>query len=224
MVTASDTLPFRARSTMQGKARSAISTSRRMLLCYQAAVRTGAHNMTTTASNAYPDKPTEGRWALGHRLPTAGPGRGRQDRQAPGQDRTGGTTEKMADTKTLTPAMVGTGILAGVAFNFSVMTLLNESAQDKVDKATGPLSARISEMDKRVTDRFDAVDKRMERLDGRVDKVEERLSRIESRLDRVDARFDAVHARFDAVDARFDAVDKHFESIDAKLNLLLKRR
>ncbi|WP_349609629.1 hypothetical protein [Cupriavidus sp. DF5525] len=180
--------------------------------------------MHTTTSNAYPDKPTEGRWALGHgsrRLD-----RDEVDKIARRRVRIEleAQQKKMADTKTLTPAMVGTGILAGVAFNFSVMTLLNESAQDKVDKATGPLSARISEMDKRVTDRFDAVDKRMERLDGRVDKVEERLSRIESRLDRVDARFDAVHARFDAVDARFDAVDKHFESIDAKLNLLLKRR
>ncbi|MFS8976045.1 hypothetical protein PO002_16310 [Cupriavidus necator] len=179
---------------------------------------------TTTASNAYQDKPTEDRWALRHgsrRLD-----RDEVDKIARRRVRIEleAQQKKMADTKTLTPAMAGAGILAGVAFVFSVMTLLNESTQDNVEKAIGPLAARSAEMDKRITDRFDAVDKRIERLDGRVDKVEERLSRIESRLDRFDARFDAVDARFNAVDARFDGVDKHFESLDAKLNLLLKRR
>ncbi|WP_354686207.1 hypothetical protein [Cupriavidus necator] len=173
--------------------------------------------MTTTASNAYQDKAAADHWPLHQRVRRLD--REEIDKIARRRVRIEleAHAKKMADTKTLTPAMVGTGILAGIAFAFSVMTLLNDSTQDKVDKATGPVSARLIEIDKRVTDRFDVADKRMERLEGRVDKVEERLSRIESRLDRFDTRFDAV-------DARFDAVDRQFESIDTKLNLLLKRR
>lgn len=74
------------------------------------------------------------------------------------------------------PAMVVTGILAGVAFVFSVMSWLNESTQDKIDKATGPLTARITEMDRRLTGRLDALDARIERLEVRVDKQFENVN------------------------------------------------
>ncbi|WP_454741476.1 hypothetical protein [Cupriavidus necator] len=166
--------------------------------------------MTTTASNAYQEKPTEDRWALRHgsrRLD-----RNEVDKIARRRFRIEleAQQKKMAVAKTLSPAMVAAGILAGMAFVFSVMTWLGESAQDKIDKAIAPIPVRIAELDTRVTGRLDALDKRMDRMEGRVDKVEERLSHIDSRLDRVDARFDAVDARF--------------ESIDTKLNLLLKRR
>ncbi|XYI31308.1 hypothetical protein MNJPNG_03985 [Cupriavidus oxalaticus] len=72
--------------------------------------------------------------------------------------------------------MVVTGILAGVAFVFSVMSWLNESTQDKIDKATGPLTARITEMDRRLTGRLDALDARIERLEVRVDKQFENVN------------------------------------------------
>ncbi|EYS88562.1 hypothetical protein CF68_35190 [Cupriavidus sp. SK-4] len=72
--------------------------------------------------------------------------------------------------------MVGTGILAGVAFVFSVMTWLNETTQDKVDKATAPLATRMTEMGRRLTDRLDAVDAHIERLEVRVDKQFETIN------------------------------------------------
>lgn len=166
--------------------------------------------MTTTASNAYQEKPTEDRWALRHASRRLD--RNEVDKIARRRFRIEleAQQKKMAVAKTLSPAMVAAGILAGMAIVFSVMTWLGESAQDKIDKAIAPIPVRIAELDTQVTGRLDALDKRMDRMEGRVDKVEERLSHIESRLDRVDARFDAV--------------DAHFESLDAKLNLLLKRR
>lgn len=129
-----------------------------------------ARNMTTTASNASEDKRTDGRLPFRHdsrRLD-----RGEIDRIAARRVRIEleARRGKTAATKPLSPAMVGTGILAGVAFVFSVMTWLNETTQDKVDKATAPLATRMTEMDRRLTDRLDAVDARIERLEVRVDK------------------------------------------------------
>ncbi|MCY1295353.1 hypothetical protein D9M68_659100 [compost metagenome] len=77
-----------------------------------------------------------------------------------------------AAPKPFNPAMVGTGILAGIAFIFSVMSWLNEGTQDKVGKITGPLASQITEMGRRLTGRI-------ERLESRVDKVDERLLDIE---------------------------------------------
>ncbi|WP_151071293.1 hypothetical protein [Cupriavidus oxalaticus] len=119
--------------------------------------------------------------------------------------------------KPFNPAMVGTGILAGIAFIFSVMSWLNEGTQDKVGKITGPLASQVTEMDRRLTGRI-------ERLESRVDKVDERLLDIEKRLERIDGRFDAVDARFDAVDKQFATVNRHFDAVNEKLELLLKRR
>jgi septal ring factor EnvC (AmiA/AmiB activator) len=132
--------------------------------------------------------------------------------------------EKTAATRRLNPAMVGTGILAGVAFVFSVLTVLNQATQDKVDKATAPLAARTTEMGGHIMARFNAVDQRMDRLEVRVDKVEARLAHIDSRLAHIDSRLAHIESRLERFDARFDAVDKQFESINTKLNLLLRRR
>lgn len=122
-----------------------------------------ARNMTTTASNASEDKRTDGRLPFRH-------GSRRLDRDEIDRIELEARRGKTAATKPLSPAMVGTGILAGVAFVFSVMTWLNETTQDKVDKATAPLATRMTEMDRRLTDRLDAVDARIERLEVRVDK------------------------------------------------------
>ncbi|MEM5428917.1 hypothetical protein [Cupriavidus oxalaticus] len=83
---------------------------------------------------------------------------------------------EMAAAKPMNPAMVLTGILAGVAFIFSVMSWLNESTQDKIEKATGPLASRITEMDRRLTGRLDAVDARIERLEASVGKQFENVN------------------------------------------------
>lgn len=87
--------------------------------------------MTTTASNAYQEKPTEDRWALRHASRRLD--RNEVDKIARRRFRIEleAQQKKMAVAKTLSPAMVAAGILAGMAFVFSVMTWLSESAQDK---------------------------------------------------------------------------------------------
>ncbi|SOZ37230.1 hypothetical protein [Cupriavidus neocaledonicus] len=88
--------------------------------------------MTTTASNTFHDKRTEGPQPFRHgfkridrdEIDTIAARRVRIELEA----RQG----KTAAARPLGPAMVGTGILAGVAFFFSVMTWLNETTQDKV--------------------------------------------------------------------------------------------
>lgn len=114
--------------------------------------------------------------------------------------------EKTA-VKPFNPTMVGTGILAGVAFVFSVMSWLNESTQDKIDKTTGPLASRITEMDRRLTGRLDAVDARIERLEVRVER-----------------EFENINAKVENINAKVDNVSAKVENINAKLDLVLKRR
>jgi hypothetical protein len=87
---------------------------------------------------------------------------------------------------------IGTGVLAGVAFVFSVMTWLNEATQDKLDKATAPLATRMTEMDRRFTERFDAADARMERFETRVDRLE---ARFEKEFETVNTKLDLLLKR-----------------------------
>ncbi|QBY52379.1 hypothetical protein [Cupriavidus oxalaticus] len=135
--------------------------------------------------------------------------------------------EKTA-AKPFNPAMVVTGILAGVAFVFSVMSWLNESTQDKIEKATGPLASRITEMDRRLTGRLDAVDSRIERLEVRVEKgfeeFNEKLENVNAKLGNVNAKVDNVNAKVDNVNAKVDNVNAKVDNVNAKLDLLLKRR
>ncbi|RWA50271.1 hypothetical protein AU476_28220 [Cupriavidus sp. UYMSc13B] len=132
--------------------------------------------MTTTASNTSEDKHADGRLPFRHGFSRLD--RDEIDRIAARRVRIEleARRGKTAATKPHSPAMVGTGILAGVAFVFSVMTWLNETTQDKVDKATAPLATRMTEMDRRLTDRLDAVDARIERLEVRVDKQFETIN------------------------------------------------
>lgn len=85
----------------------------------------------------------------------------------------------------ISPASVFSGVGAGIALIFSVMAWITASAQDKVDKGTGPLSVRLDEMDRRLTGRLDAVDKRLDRIEAHAEKTDERLSSIERKLDQL---------------------------------------
>jgi len=116
--------------------------------------------------------------------------------------------------KPVNPAMVVTGILAGIAFVFSVMSWLNESTQDKIDKATGPLASGITEMDRRLTGRLDAVDARIDRLEVRVEKE----------FENVNAKLESVNAKVDNVNTKVENLNAKVENINAKLDLVLKRR
>lgn len=148
----------------------------------QAAIQTWVQNMTTTASNTFHDERPEGRQPFRrgskridrNEIETIAARRVRIELEV----RQG----KTAATRPLGPAMVGTGILAGVAFVFSVMTWLNDATQDKVDKATAPLASRMAETDRRITDRLDALDTRIERLEVRVDK---QFETINTKLDQL---------------------------------------
>lgn len=82
----------------------------------------------------------------------------------------------------------GAGVGATLAAIFSVMTWLNATTQDKLDKGTAPLNMQISQMDKRVTGRFDSLDKLVEKGTSRLDAVEGRLGTIEMRLERIDSK------------------------------------
>lgn len=111
----------------------------------------------------------------------------------------------------ISPASVFSGVGAGIALIFSVMAWITASAQDKVDKGTGPLSVRIDEMDRRLTGRLDAVDKRLTDSLGAFDRrLTESLNGIDKRLDRIEA-----HA---------EKTDERLSSIERKLDQLVRRR
>ncbi|CAG9182310.1 hypothetical protein CURE108131_08380 [Cupriavidus respiraculi] len=111
----------------------------------------------------------------------------------------------------ISPANVFSGVGAGIALIFSVMAWITASAQDKVDKGTGPLSVRIDEMDRRLTGRLDAVDKRLTDSLGAFDRrLTESLNGIDKRLDRIEA-----HA---------EKTDERLSSIERKLDQLVRRR
>jgi hypothetical protein len=151
-----------------------------------------ARNMTTTVSDSDHDKRTRGRLPPRHgfrRIESNNIARivarrvGAELQARPGQ---------VAAARPLPATAIGTGVLAGVALVLSVMTWLNEATHDKPDKATAPLATRMTEIDRRFTDRFDAADARMERIETRIDRLE---ARYEKEFETVNTKLDLLLKR-----------------------------
>ncbi|WP_147316180.1 hypothetical protein [Cupriavidus sp. P-10] len=215
-----ETLPYLAWKTMQ--CMYVEHSPRRLLLA-----ASPAGGQTLWASNMTTAKPAAGRQPLRHDARRLD--RDEMKRIVTRQVRIElEARREMTAAKPFHPAMVVTGILAGVAFVFSVMSWLNESTQDKIDKTTGPLASRITEMDRRLTGRLDAVDSRIERLEVRVERefenINAKLENVNAKVENINAKVENVNAKVDNINAKVENVSAKVENINAKLDLVLKRR
>jgi chromosome segregation ATPase len=91
---------------------------------------------------------------------------------------------------------------------------------DRLISIVEPISGKLDNLEKQVTERLDNLEKRFDNLESRFDNLESRFDNLESRFDNIESRFDNLESRFDNLESRFDNLENQQSALSASLESL----